>query len=117
MDMTSRTTLKLFFSGILAVMIVCTGWASSQQAVLDWGGLSGGPDRYWTWATLADAYCGFLTFYVWVLFKEPRWLPRIVWFVAIMLLGNMAMSTYVLYQLMRLRPEQPVSDILIARHR
>jgi hypothetical protein len=57
-----------------------------------------------------------LTFYAWVLFKELRWLPRIVWFVAIMLLGNMAMSAYVLYQLMRLRPGQPASDILIARH-
>jgi hypothetical protein len=114
--MTNRTALKVLFSVILATMILCTGWASSHQAVLDWGGLTEGPDRYWTWATLADAYCGFLTFYAWVLFKELRWLPRIVWFVAIMLLGNMAMSAYVLYQLMRLRPGQPASDILIARH-
>jgi hypothetical protein len=66
---------------------------------------------------MLDAYCGFLTFYVWLLYKEPRWLPRIGWFVAIMLLGNMAMSVYVLYQLMRLRPDQNASDILMARNR
>jgi hypothetical protein len=115
--MTTKTTLKIFFSCILAAMILCTGWASTQQAVQDWGGLTTGPDRYWTAATMLDAYCGFLTFYVWVLFKEPRWLPRIAWFVAIMLLGNMAMSAYVLYQLWRLRADQPASDILMARNR
>jgi hypothetical protein len=26
---------------------------------------------------MMDAYWGFLTFYVWVLFKEPRGVPRI----------------------------------------
>ncbi len=114
--MTTKTSLKILFSGILAAMILGTGWASTHQAVLDWSGLTTGPDRYWTLATLMDAYCGFLTFYVWVLFKEPRWLPRIAWFVAIMLLGNMAMAAYVLYQLFRLRPEQSAADILVARN-
>jgi hypothetical protein len=42
-----------------------------------WGGLEG-PDRYWTIATLMDAYFGFLTFYVWVFYKEMRWLPRLL---------------------------------------
>ncbi len=114
--MTAKTSLKILFSCILVLMILVTGWASTQQAVQNWSGLTVGPDRYWTIATLADAYCGFLTFYAWVLFKEPRWLPRIVWFIAIMLLGNMAMSAYVLRQLLRLAPDRPASDILVARN-
>ncbi len=114
--MTHKTLLTLVFSCILIAMIVCTGWASTQQAVQNWGGLTTGPDRYWTLATLLDAYCGFLTFYMWVLFKESRWLPRILWFVAIMLLGNMAMATYVLNQLRKLAPGQPASAILTARN-
>ncbi len=113
--MTAKTSLKLLFSGILVSMILVTGWASLHQAVQDWGGLDPGPDRYWTIATLMDAYCGFLTFYAWVFYKELRWLPRIAWFIAIMLLGNMAMSGYVLYQLLRLRPGEPASAILTAR--
>ncbi len=113
--MTAKTSLKLLFSGILVSMILVTGWASLHQAVQDWGGVTAGPDRYWTIATLMDAYCGFLTFYAWVFYKELRWLPRIAWFIAIMLLGNMAMSGYVLYQLIRLRPGEPVSAILTAR--
>jgi hypothetical protein len=114
--MTGKTCVRMTFACILMAMILCTVWAGSHQAIGDWGGLRG-PDRYWTIATMLDAYCGFLTFYVWLLFKEPRWLPRIGWFVAIMLLGNMAMSVYVLYQLMRLRPDQNASDILVARNR
>ena len=114
--MTAKTTLTILFAGILLSMMLGTGWASLHQAVQHWGGLTTGPDRFWTIATLMDAYCGFLTFYVWVFYKEPRWRPRIAWFVAIMLLGNMAMSGYLLYQLMRLRPGEPASAILTARH-
>lgn len=115
--MSSKTALKILFSCILLSLLVYTAWASTQQSVLRWGGLTSGPDRYWTTATLMDAYFGFLTFYVWVFYKESRWLPRIAWFIAIMLLGNMAMSAYVLRQLFRLRPEQPAREILSARNR
>ena len=90
------------------------GWG--RPTVQQWGGLTTGPDRYWTLATLMDAYCGFLTFYIWVFYKEQRWIARIAWFVAIMLLGNMAMSVYVLIQLLRLRPDQGAFEILPARH-
>jgi hypothetical protein len=114
--MSTRSKLKLLFSTILIVMIVYTSWASWQQPVTHWQGLTVGQDRYWTIATLLDAYFGFLTFYVWVLFKEARWLPRVAWFIAIMLLGNMAMSAYVLLQLLRLRPDQAVSQILSTRN-
>jgi hypothetical protein len=115
--MSTKTTLKILFSCILLTLLIYTAWASSRQPVLQWGGLTSGPDRYWTIATLMDAYFGFLTFYVWVFFKEARMLPRIAWFIAIMLLGNMAMSAYVLVQLLRLRPDQDASAILSTRNR
>lgn len=114
--MSSNTALKILFGSILLSLLVYTGWASTQQSVLQWGGLTTGPDRYWTLATMMDAYFGFITFYVWVFYKESRALPRIAWFVAIMLFGNMAMSGYVLIQLAGLRPGQPPSSILAARN-
>jgi hypothetical protein len=115
--MSTKTILKLFFTGIFLSLLIYSGYASTQQSVLQWRGLTAGPDRYWTIATLMDAYFGFLTFYVWVLFKEPRWLPRIAWFAAVMLLGNMAMSAYVLLQFARLTPAQDASAVLTARNR
>ena len=114
--MSQKTTLKLLFSCIFLALLVCTSWAASQQSVLRWGGLHG-PDGPWTIATLMDDYCGFLTFYVWVFLKESRWPARIAWFAGIMLLGNMAMSVYVLLQLARLRPGEGAAAILTAGDR
>jgi hypothetical protein len=111
--MTGRTTLKLLFGTILVVMLFVTVQASLQQSVLDWRGLVDGPDRWWTIATLADAYGGFLTFYAWVFYKERSTLARTGWFIAIMLLGNFAMATYVLRQLARLRDDQPLEQLLL----
>jgi hypothetical protein len=113
--MSSKTTLKILFSCIFATLLVYNSWAATQQAVWQWGGLTTGQDRYWTIATFLDAYAGFTTFYVWVVYKESGWWARIFWFVAIMALGNIAMSSYVLLQLFRLRPEQDVSAILNRR--
>ena len=96
-----KRALQFLFAFILISLTAYNGWASTQQSLLDWGGLTTAPDNLWTIATLIDAYYGFITFYVWVLWKEPRALPRVGWFVAIMALGNIAMSVYVLRELHR----------------
>lgn len=108
-----KLVLKILFAGILIYMIVMTTWASLHKSIL----LS--PDEFswvhspWAVATLFDAYFGFITFYAWVFYKETRWTARMVWFVLVMGLGNIAMSSYVLIQLFKLRPEQAASDILL----
>ena len=113
--MTARLALILLFGSILAAMLVITVTASLNQPLWQWGGLTAEPDRWWTWATLADAYFGFLTFYAWVFYKERGFAARVGWFVAIMLLGNIAMAIYVLTQLARLRPGEPASNLLLRR--
>ena len=50
--------------------------------------------------------------YVWVFYKERSGAMRILWFVLIMGLGNIAMSVYVLIQLFLLRPDEPAERIL-----
>jgi hypothetical protein len=114
--MSSRLALKLLFGAILAGMLVVTTTASLKQPLWEWTGLVAEPDRWWTYATLADAYFGFLTFYAWVFYKEASALARAGWFVAIMLLGNMAMAVYVLLQLRQLPAGQPVASILLRKN-
>ena len=114
--MTWRSGLTLLFSLIFVTLLGWTVYASLQQPVSEWGGLTTAPNHYWTIATLIDAYYGFITFYVWVAYKEQGWLPRIGWFIGIMLLGNMAMSAYVLLQLRRLPAARPLSDLLATRN-
>ena len=110
--MSPKIALKILFAGILAALLIYTSWAGTLQPVWQWSGLTTGNDRYWTIATLLDAYCGFLTFYVWLFYKERLWTRRIFWFIAIMLLGNMATAAYVLLQLAKLRAHQGVAAIL-----
>ena len=66
--------LRLLFGTILVTMIGVTSWASLRQPVWQWGGLTQAPDNGWAIATLCDAYFGFVTFYVWLAYKERRWL-------------------------------------------
>jgi hypothetical protein len=110
-----KLVLKLIFAAILVTMIVVTIDASLKQSMWEcWPGLKAQP---WAIATLFDAYCGFLTFFVWVAFKEGTMLRSVVWFVLIMTLGNIAMSIYVLIQLFQLKPEEPVQAMLWSRAR
>jgi hypothetical protein len=112
----NKNTLRLLFGFIFLSLLAYTSWASTLQPVWEWQGLVTPPDNAWTIATLIDAYYGFVTFYVWVFYKEPRALPRVGWFVAIMLAGNMAMSAYVLLQLAKLRADEPAEAILLRRN-
>ena len=97
-------------------MLCVTGWASWVQPVWQWTGLKQSPNHAWTIATLFDAYFGFITFYVWVLYKERKALKRVLWFVAIMGLGNMAMAVYMLKELRRLGEADDLSVLLVRRH-
>ena len=94
-------------------MLLVTATASLKQSLWEWGGLTAEPDCWWTLATLADASCGFLTFYAWVFYKQVTAASRVAWFIAIMLLGNIAMAFYVLLQVSKLRPGEPVSRVLL----
>jgi hypothetical protein len=108
--------LKLLFAGILIYMIAMTTWVSLHKSILASGTEFSWAGSPWAVATLFDAYFGFTTFYVWVAYKERTWAARVIWFVLIMGLGNIAMSSYVLIELFKLRPEEPAFAILQRSH-
>ena len=104
--------LRLLFSVIFIVMVYATGSASLQCNILQIpGAVLGHP---WFTATLFDAYCGFITFYAWVFYKEPSGAAKMIWFILIMLLGNLAMSAYMLILLFKL-PTDAAADRLLLR--
>ena len=105
-----KTPLKVLFVFVFCWMIYITVIASLDQNVIE--AIKGIPSPLWWKATLSDTYFAFLTFYLWVFYKETNWFSRIFWFLAIMLLGNIAISSYMLIQLFRLKPQDPVSKIL-----
>lgn len=108
--------VRIWFGFVLLAMLAVTGWASMVQPVWQWTGLIEQPNHAWTIATLVDAYFGFAAFYIWVLFKEPKVLPRVLWFIAIMSLGNMAMAVYVLKELRHLHADDGMAQLLVRRN-
>lgn len=99
--------LKSLFGCIFVFMVIMTVRTSLQ--VPFWrASFTGNP---WAWATLYDAYFGFITFFCWLAWRERALGLKVLWFVLIMALGNIAMSFYVLLQLFALKPEESVSAL------
>jgi Protein of unknown function (DUF1475) len=108
-----KTVLKLLFATIFIWMTVLTIRTSLAVSLWDaWDSYAANP---WAVATLYDAYFAFITFWVWVAFKERQLWLRILWLVLILGLGSIAMSLYVLIQLFRLKSEEPVEALLRRR--
>jgi hypothetical protein len=108
-----KTLLTTICLAVLAVMLYVTVSASLQQDVLT------ATQRLWSdpWfrATLADAYCGFLFFWLWVAWREQSAAKGTLWFVLIMALGNFAMAGYLLLQLRRWQPGDGIEALLQRR--
>jgi predicted permease len=107
--------LRILFSVVLGSMLGVTSWASLQ------GSLFAIPHAVathpWFIATLFDTYWAFFTFFVWLAYKETSWLARALWLVAIVLLGNIAMSTYCLILLWRVPVDTPFEQVLLRGNR
>ncbi len=97
--------LRILFGVVLASMMAVTSWAGGQC------GLFAIPPTVlhhpWFIATLFDAYWGFVTFYVWVAWKERATMARLLWFAAIVLLGNLAMASFVMRELVAVDAGDP----------
>lgn len=105
-----RALFVLILLGMLAVIIA----ASIDQNIFEAVGRMW--PNWWFKATLADAYLGFLTFFVWVAYKELRLWRKLVWFTSIMLLGNLATSAYMLLQLFKLKEGDTLETLLTRRN-
>ena len=113
-----KTALASFAVFVFVALVAVSAWATGHigigPAISE---LVGNPSlgiNPWFWATLFDAYFGFLWFWLWVAYKESGVVSRLVWLLLILAAGNMAMAAYVLIQLYRL-PSGAGLDALIRR--
>jgi hypothetical protein len=106
--------LRILFVVVIASMLAITGWASLQCA------LFAIPREVfthpWFLATLVDAYWAFIAFHVWVAWKERSLAARVLWFVAIILLGNIAMAAYLLRELFGVSAQGPLDPVFVRRN-
>lgn len=103
--------LRFFFIVVLIAMLGVTTWASSVVAL--WDTPRAVATHPWFIATLFDTYFAFLTFYCWVAYKETSSVARVVWLIAILLLGNIAMAVYLLRVLFGVPKDADMKTILL----
>ncbi len=65
----------------------------------------------WGLATMFDAYFGFLAFFLYVAWREYTLTARVGWFIALMLLGNFAIVTYLLLALRSAPGEKDLAKV------
>jgi hypothetical protein len=108
-----KAFLVALFGTIFLFMVTMTIKTSLHMGLSEaWPSYRANP---WAMATLYDAYFGFITFFAWVAYRETKLGVKALWFVLIMGLGNIAMSLYVLIQLLRLKPGEPAGAILLRK--
>jgi hypothetical protein len=105
--------LRVLFVVILGSMLWVTTWAGLQCPLF--GVPRAVATHPWFIATMFDAYWGFITFYVWVCYRQTSWVARIAWLLAILSLGNIAMSSYCLAALSHAPKDGKLSDVLVSR--
>lgn len=106
--------LRVLFTIVIVSMLAVTTWASLHTS------LFAIPREVlqhpWFIATLFDAYWAFIAFYVWLAWKERGALARVLWFVAVIGLGNIAMAVYFLRELFRIPASGPLDPVFVRRN-
>lgn len=105
--------LRIAFSVVLFCMLVVTTWAGNHTAL--WAIPREVYSHPWFVATLFDTYFAFLTFYLWLAYKETGLVSRLLWLLAILLLGNIAMAGYMLWKLFQLPSNAPLETLLLRK--
>ena len=106
-------TLRIVFVVVLVTMLAVTTWASNIIAL--WRMPAEVLGHPWFIATLFDTYFAFLTFWLWVAYKQRGWGSRIAWLLSILILGNIAMATYMLVQLFKLPANAKIEELILRR--
>lgn len=105
--------LRIAFGLVLVTMLIVTTWASSQVALWHLPASVGG--HPWFIATLFDTYFAFLTFFCWVAYKVNSVWKSVLWLLAILLLGNLAMATFILIELFKVPTSAPLREVLLRK--
>ncbi len=106
--------LRGLFIVILLSMLAVTSWASLQTPLFE---IPREVLRHrWFIATLFDAYWAFIVFYVWAAWKEQSLAARVLWFIAVIALGNITMAVYFLRELFRVPASGSLDPVFTRRN-
>jgi Protein of unknown function (DUF1475) len=105
--------LRALFLVILAGILAVVGWASAECSL--WAIPPDVLKHPWFLATLLDAYFAFIAVYVWMAWKERGMAARVLWFPAVILLGNVAIAAFFLRELFAVPARGPLAGVFTER--
>mmetsp|Transcript_19478 Transcript_19478/g.33450 ORF Transcript_19478/g.33450 Transcript_19478/m.33450 type:complete len:160 (-) Transcript_19478:389-868(-) len=104
---------KLVYFGLFVFMVYTVIYTCLESNLIkEWNALAKIP---WMTATLKDFYVNVFAIYCWVFYKESRWYLRAMWLVYLVCLGSIATCGYVLIELFKLKPGQPLHLVFLKR--
>jgi hypothetical protein len=113
--MTKTNILKITVTLIFLWMVYVVYTTSvSSNLFKEWDSLALIP---WMKATLWDFYANVFFIFLWVCYKEPSWFVKILWLVLLVCLGSIATAAYILIQLFKLQPGEPVENVITSRNK
>ena len=107
----SLKLLKPFISILLLAIIVVMIYAGSHENMFKLPSIITG--NIWFQASLWDVYTGLVVVYCWIFYKLNALTSRILWFILLIVLGNIATCGFVLWQILLLPKEATLKDLLI----
>jgi hypothetical protein len=112
--MTSANFTKLIVAIVFLWMCYIVYSTSSASNLFEqWPVLAAIP---WMKATLWDFYANVFFIYLWFLYKERSWPLRILWLILLVCLGSIATAGYILIQLFKLKPGEPLIHVITNRN-
>ena len=102
--------MALFAAMTLHMIYVVTATSLQSNLFADWNALAKIP---WMVATVKDFYQTQTPVILWMFYKEESWLFGILWAIAFIALGSIATSFYIVLQLWKLEPGEPLEKVLV----
>ena len=107
--------LRILFIVVLGSMLAVTSWAGMQQSLSAFAH-SATFRNPWVIATLFDAYWAFIAVFVWVAWKEQSVASRVLWFISLIALGNLAIAVYFLRELFAVPADGSLDPVFASRN-
>ncbi|MEB3287437.1 MAG: DUF1475 family protein [Vampirovibrionales bacterium] len=103
--------LKSWFLLVFVIMLIVVGWASVDENIFEIP--SAVKNDPWFIATLFDTYFAFIAIYLFMAYRSPSWISRLLWFVMVMGLGNIGIALYFLILIYKLPPNATMKEFLL----
>ena len=107
-----NSLIALFTITCVWIIYVVIDTSLKSNLFTEWDYLASIP---WMRATLWDFYANILVLLTWVYYKERSIMAKVVWTVLFVCLGSIAVTAYVVIQLLKMKSSDSIESVLVRK--